>query len=108
MDQKEPRKSRLNVIPITIRPKSFREIPTYVAVKQQHSSDVTYGRIESGPSYKLHHAVISEKPRSDIIIEEILPDQTSTLSTEQPEQFSKTTDHPKKTHKVNLFFHLDY
>ncbi|XP_028404516.1 titin-like isoform X2 [Dendronephthya gigantea] len=103
LDEKKPRKSRLNVIPLTIKPKLFREEPTYAAVKQQHSSDVTFSRLESGPSYELHHAVTSEKPRTDIIIEEALPDQTTTWSPEQqPRQFSKTTDHPTSTNKEEI------
>ena len=115
-DHKNARKSRLNVTPITIRPKSLKEKPTYVAVKQKRSSDITYGRIESTPSYTLHHAV-TEKPRDDIIIEVTpLEDENNGLPEQQEndeESFKEDTkemvsdiaqtDRYERTNEVSCF-----
>jgi hypothetical protein len=121
LGEKKPRKSRLNITPVTIRPKSFKEEPTYVVVKQQHSSDITYGRVESAPSYKIHHGVTSEKPRDDIIIEETTSEYQNRTSTgflkQQPHDgetfkeerrerisdFKETTNHRTSANKVRMF-----
>lgn len=117
LDEKKPRKSRLNVAPVTVRPKSLRHEPTFVVVKQQYSSDITYGRVESAPSYKVHHAITSEKPRDDIVIEETtLEDRSRRFPKQQPTaeetyredrkekapDFFEKSDLDKSTNKVGV------
>ena len=76
-----------------------------MAVKQQHSSDITYGRVESTPNYKIHHAVTSEKPRNDIVIEEASSDDRETFKDDGEERmsdFKETADRHTSTKKVSL------
>ena len=120
MDKKKPRKSRLNIVPLTVRPKSFKDEPTFVVVRQ-HSTDTTYGRVESALSYKVHHAVTSETPRDDIVIEEAVLDEKprddivveETVLDEKPrddivieetdldEQLPKQQPHDEETYRVD-------
>ena len=106
MDKKKPRKSRLNIVPLTVRPKSFKDEPTFVVVRQQHSTDTTYGRVESALSYKVHHAVTSETPRDDIVIEEAVLDEKPRddiviEETDLDEQLPKQQPHDEETYRVD-------
>ena len=96
LDEKKPRKSRLNIAPVTVRPKSLLHEPTFVVVKQRYSSDITYGRVESAPSYKVHHAVTSEKPRDDIVIEETTLEDSSQRYPKQQPRITETYREDKK------------
>ena len=92
-NENKPRKSHLNIAPITVRPKTFKEEPTRVVVKQ-HSLDVTYGRIESTPTYTLNRAVTSENPRDDIVIEEKSPEGEGRILKQAFEK--ETLEEPKE------------
>lgn len=115
LDEKKLRKSRLNIAPVTIRPKSFRNDEKHAIIQNQNSTDITYGRVESVPCNKVRQTVASEKPRDDIIIEETLSEYPSSLPTLHDEEtfkqyreerisdFEETIDHQTSlTMKVSM------
>jgi hypothetical protein len=67
--------------------------------------------VESTPSYKIHHAVTSEKPRNDIVIEEASSDDRETFKDDREERisdFKETADRHTSTKKVSLWSSAKY